>query len=58
MKFNRKQLLSGWIFAILWALTLFIWFASNSYDWGFSEFVQGTTFWFVFAFLAHKSLSW
>lgn len=50
---NKKQIISLWIFAFLWAITLAIWYiiADSSYNpsWGFTEFVQASVFWGVFA---------
>ena len=53
----KRQIISLWIFAILWALTLFIWYSADQYGWGFTQFLQATAFWSIFALLTHFSLN-
>ncbi len=56
---RKRQVVSLWFFAIMWALTIFIWFllsSGSSTNWGVSEFFQATFFWGVFAFLSHITL--
>jgi len=45
---NKKQLIALWIVAVLWAITIFIWYNSDSYSWGFTQFLQATIFWAIF----------
>lgn len=53
---THRQIIAAWIFSILWAITLFLWYVSDEYGWGFAQFAQATIFWTVFAGLAHISL--
>lgn len=53
---KKRQIISLWIFAFLWAITLFFWYFGDSYEWGFTEFIQTTVFWVIFALLSHLTL--
>lgn len=53
---KKSQILSLWIFAILWAITLGVWYTTTEYVWGFTQFLQATLFWSIFAILSHLSL--
>ncbi|GEM_PF-581669 len=53
---KKSQLIGLWVIGILWALTLLIWYSSDSYSWGFVQFSQATIFWGIFCFLSYVTL--
>jgi hypothetical protein len=53
---RTRQVISAWIFAILWAFSLaFIWLIDVQLK--FSHFIMVSLFWAVFAWLTHASLA-